>query len=284
MANEHARSPQEHALNPDALKAEHYPRVNFPDAAWSWFLSACEDIELPVDEHKRPQLEGIYSHLVGVNQWLNLTRIVAPLDYLKFHVFDSLSVCSLVETYSAPGDLVLDLGSGGGYPGLPLMTWLPDRRWVLVDSRARKVAFLQEAIKLSPCQQAQAHAFRGREVASQQPELHQQCQIVTARAVGPAAELLPDAAELLALNGILILLKGPSYPSKEREDFLQALPNYGFMLMEEHPLALDEKDPDRWVVLALKAEHGLVSKQPRPSRQKARQKQTRSSTKRKKNK
>lgn len=246
--------PNEHSLDPQDLKPDKYPRLTFPHDAWAWFVAACKDIELSVDDDKRSRLEAIYSHLSGVNSWLNLTRIVSALDYLKFHVFDSLTVCNLLEAYTAPGDIVLDLGSGGGYPGLPLMTWLPDRQWVLCDSRARKAAFLQEAVKLTPCAKAQAHAFRGREVASHHPELHQQCQMVTARAVGPAAELLPDAVELLAINGILMLLKGPSYPSKERDDFLNALPGYGFTLMEEHRIALDENDPDRWVVLALRSD------------------------------
>ena len=277
--------PTEHVLNPDDLKPDKYPRLAFDHDAWAWFIAACKDLELTVDDEKRSRLEAIYSHLAGVNSWLNLTRLVSPLDYLKFHIFDSLTVCNLVEAYTAPGDIVLDLGSGGGYPGLPLMTWIPDRQWVLVDSRARKAAFLQEAVKLTPCANAQAYAFRGREVASQHPELHQQCQMVTARAVGPAADLLPDAVELLAINGILMLLKGPAYPTKERDDFLHALPNYGFTLMEEHPLALDENDPDRWVILALRsddmtpkakshgktAKHHAKTKHPKPPSAKPRQ-------------
>lgn len=253
--------PTEHILNPDDLKPDKYPRLVFPNDAWTWFTSACKDLDLTVADDKRDRLEALYSHLAGVNTWLNLTRLVSPLDYLKFHVFDSLTVCNLVETYTKPGEIVLDLGSGGGYPGLPLMTWLPDRHWVLVDSRARKAAFLQEAVKLTPCATAQAHAFRGREVATHCPELHQQCQMVTARAVGPAAELLPDAAELLAINGILLLLKGPAYPEKERDEFLHAIPAFGFTLMEEHPIVLDENDPDRWVILALRSDE-LPSKRP----------------------
>lgn len=233
---------------------DNYPVIQFNEEAWHWFEDACADLEIPLDHAKRDALQRIYSHLLGVNEWLNLTRILAQEDYLKFHVFDSLTVLNLVENYTEPDSVVLDLGSGGGYPGLPLMLWLPDRRWRLVDSRVKKVEFLREAIRLTPCRQAEARAFRGREAASMAPDLYHKCQIVTARAVGRASELLTDAEALLAYNGIFIILKGQAYPTEEREEFLAALPKFGFTLMEEHNIALDDGDPDRWVILAMKTD------------------------------
>ena len=116
-----------HEDSPLDLSFSAAPRLTFPEDAWEWFKTACADIELPLDDTKRPILEALYSHLVHVNETLNLTRITSPLDYLKFHVFDSLTVENLVAAYTKPDDIVVDLGSGGGYPGLPLMTWLPDR-------------------------------------------------------------------------------------------------------------------------------------------------------------
>ena len=238
----------------DDFHPSHYPLISFPDEAWQWFIDACADLEIPVDDSRRAIVEAIYSHLVGVNAWLNLTRITAPADYLKFHVFDSLTVLNLVTAFTQPGDTIVDLGSGGGYPGLPLMTWLPERHWVLVDSRAKKAAFLKEAVKLTPCVTAEAFAFRGREAASACPALHHRCQIVVARAVGQADDLLIDAEALLNLNGVLILLKGQSYAGDEQHRFHHALGRHGFSLMEEQTIALDETDPDRWVVTAIKSE------------------------------
>ena len=238
--------------DPADFLPERYPVIPFEESAWQWFAQACADLEIPLDEAKKHALERIYSHLLGVNEWLNLTRILGQLDYLKFHVFDSLTVLNLVQTYTAPHEVCLDLGSGGGYPGLPLMLWLQDRRWYLVDSRAKKVEFLRHALKLTGCRQAEARAFRGREARHAAPDIAGKCRLVTARAVGRADELLPDADALLAPNGIFMLLKGQSYPTVERADFLRKLPSFGFTLMEEHHIALDEDDPDRWVILALK--------------------------------
>ena len=118
---------------------EKYPLLTFGEEAWQWFAAACADMEIPLDDGKKAALERIYSHLLGVNEWLNLTRHVSQLDFLKYHVFDSLTILNLVSVYTESGDIVLDLGSGGGYPGLPLALWLPDRRWRLVDSRAKNM-------------------------------------------------------------------------------------------------------------------------------------------------
>ena len=231
---------------------DNFPVLQFNPNAWDWFQVACADLEIPIDNDKKLRLERIYSHLLGVNEFLNLTRILTQEDYLKYHVFDSLTALSLVEHYTEPGDNLADLGSGGGYPGLPLATWLPNRRWTLIDSRAKKVAFLKEAIPLTGCKNGCARAFRGREAKSAAHDLYQKCKLLTARAVGQAADLLPDADALLAQNGIFLQMKGQSYPTEERPAFLKALPKIGFTLMEEHNIALDESDPDRWLILAMK--------------------------------
>ncbi|MBQ7649912.1 MAG: class I SAM-dependent methyltransferase [Victivallales bacterium] len=231
---------------------DNYPVVPISDDAWQWFTEACEDMEIPIDDSKRDSLSRIYSHLLGVNEWLNLTRILSQKDYLKFHVFDSLTLYSLIDQYTEPGEMICDLGSGGGYPGIPLMLWLPDRAWRLVDSRAKKVEFLKEAVRLTPCKDVSARAFRGREAAHFAPDMFQKCSAMTARAVGKAVDLLPDASALLAHNGIFMVMKGQAYPTDERAELLHALPKAGFTLMEEHNIALDEADPDRWIILLMK--------------------------------
>jgi 16S rRNA (guanine527-N7)-methyltransferase len=236
-------------LDPELLKPEAYPRLALDGEPWQWFLTACADLEITVDEAQHQVLEALYSHLIGVNSWLNLTRLTTPAEYLKFHVFDSLTALAPATELTAPGDLCLDLGSGGGYPGLPLLTWLPDRHWVLLDSRGKKAAFLAEAIRLTPCRDAEAAAFRGREAAHARPDLARACALVTARAVGPAEDVLAEADALVRPDGFLLLLKGPSFAEQERQAALASAAHFGFELVQEMQIALDETDPNRILVL-----------------------------------
>ncbi len=233
---------------------DRYPLQTFCPEDWQWFLRACNTLDIPVDDDKKPVLEALYSHLAGVNQWLNLTRLTTPIDYLRNHVLDSLTALNVARAVTRPGDLALDLGSGGGYPGLPLMTWLPDRRWLLVDSRPKKAAFLSVALTLTPCRHAAARAFCGHEAPARCPEAAGHCRLVTARAVGKAVDLLPEAEKLLARHGTFLLLKGPAYATEEREPFIKALPKFGMCLAEETklPLHLPELglDQERWLVSA----------------------------------
>jgi len=237
--------------DPDAFRPDKYPLLSFPEPTWQWFLQACQDLEITVGEEKRLILERFYSHLLGVNAWLNLTRLTTAEEYLKFHVFDSLTVLNLVQELSDPGDIILDLGSGGGYPGLPLLTWLPDRHFVLLDSRRKKVTFLQQTLTLLPAdQKAEAVCFRGREVSAYRPDLHNQCSLVVARAVGKAAEILLDSGELLRAGGHCIMLKGPNFITAEGDEFADACRKLDFELQDIHPIALDENDQDRYVVVS----------------------------------
>ncbi len=242
-------------FDPEILRPRSDARVSFPPEAWQEFHAACERLGVPSPTPaRRTVLEALYSHLLQVNAWMNLTRLTEPADYLLLHVLDSLSALSTIEALTSPGDICVDLGSGGGYPGLPLAIWLPDRAWRLVDSRGRKAAFLSEAVKLTGCTNTAALAFRGREVRRAAPELVGVCRFVVARAAGRAANLLSETVEMLSLNGFLLLFKGPSYDGAEQNDLLRSCGEYGFELVREEALRLGSAGPARRLILLAKTE------------------------------
>jgi 16S rRNA (guanine527-N7)-methyltransferase len=216
-----------------------------------WFAARCADLSIPDAAAHRSQLEAIYGHLVGVNRWFNLTRITAPRDYLKTHVLDSLVVTTDPRLrHASEGDWCADLGSGGGYPGLPLAIWFPRLRWALIDARRRKADFLQAAGTLTGAMVRGVH-LRGADVAVQAAgaDLHHRCHIVTSRAMAQAAEVLREAAPLLQRHGHCLIFKGPAFDGEERAAAKAACPKLGFRFVSERRVALEAGDPERVVVV-----------------------------------
>ena len=255
-----AYTPSIHRDNADFFP-DKYPALHFPDNEWATFREQCAALEIPEPDVHRSTLEALYSHLVGVNAWLNLTRLTTTADYLKFHVLDSLSIYRTIAPMLEEGDTVMDLGSGGGYPALPLMTWLDTQYFVLVDSRQKKVDFLNATIPLIPRSgKACAISTRGRDIARVRTDLAHHASIVTARAVGRGADLLEDAAAMLAVGGVFVLLKGPSWPETEAPEFESACDIFGFEVADDITFSLVPNDPIHHVILAVKTGKGDTKK------------------------
>lgn len=239
--------------SPKDFLPENYPVLTFPESDWSQFLANAAALGLPDPSGRRRVFEALYSHLVGVNQWLNLTRLTTPADYLKFSLLDSLTLLPVLESLCEEHSAIVDLGSGGGYPGLPLMTCMTTQDFTLVDARQKKVEFLNASIPLIPrTGKGCAYSFRGKDVSRCHPDLQHHAEVVTARAVGKGVELLPDASELLAQGGVFVLMKGQSWPLEEGPLFAEACPAFGFDVVEDQKLRLVPEDPVRHIILAVK--------------------------------
>jgi len=227
-----------------------HPRIAFPDADWTWFLGRCLALGIDGAAERRATLEALYGHLVGVNRWLNLTRLTGPRDYLKLHVLDSLSAEGDPRLrHLAEGAPCVDLGSGGGYPGLPLALWHPRIPWVLIDARRKKADFLAAACALTGNPLASARHLRGGETAVLAEDLRRRCQLVTCRAMGQAEAVLVESADLLRKSGHCLIWKGPGFAGDERSVVLAAAGRLGYRFVAERRSVLDDGDPERVLVV-----------------------------------
>ncbi|GDY13766.1 ribosomal RNA small subunit methyltransferase G [Planctomycetota bacterium] len=227
----------------------HHPPIRFPETEWAWFLGRCAALGITGASERRGVLEAVFGHLVGVNRWLNLTTVVEPRAWLKQHLLDSLS--GLADSrlrHLSEGSPCLDLGSGGGYPGIPLALWTPRIPWVLADARRKKAEFLAAAAKVTGLPRLTARHLRGGEAERAAPELHRKCQLVTSRAMGAGDEVLAEAAPLIHHHGHCLLFKGPSWLGAEREAALAAAPRCGFRFVAEREVVLEDGDPPRLLV------------------------------------
>ncbi len=138
------------------------------------------------------------------NQVHNLTAIEQPADIVTRHLLDSLSVAPFLY-----GDRVADVGSGGGFPGLPLAAARPDLWFTLIDSRDKRARFLRQAVVETGFRNVEVVADRVEHYA---PEMR--FGTVVARAFGSIADFTRCAGHLRADDGVLLAMKG-TYPAEE---------------------------------------------------------------------
>jgi 16S rRNA (guanine527-N7)-methyltransferase len=131
-----------------------------------------------------------------------ITGVRDPADGVDVHVADSLVALELPVVRAARA--VADLGSGGGFPGLPLAIALPEAHVVLVESAGRKCAFLRAAVERLELPNVDVVNAR----AEQWPAGLEVHDLVTARALAPLPVLVEYAAPLLRLGGALVAWKG----------------------------------------------------------------------------
>jgi 16S rRNA (guanine527-N7)-methyltransferase len=227
----------------------HHPPIAFPDADWTWFLARCAALGIDGAAERRTALEAVYGHLAGVNRWLNLTTVADPRGWLKVHLLDSLAGLADPRLRRlSEGDPCVDLGSGGGYPGIPLAMWTPRIAWVLADARKKKAEFLAAAAKATGLPRLSAKHLRGGEVRHAAPELFRTCQLVVSRAMGAGALVLEEAAPMLKSHGYCLLYKGPSWPEAEKAEAMGKAVGLGFRFVAERSLHLEDGDPERWLI------------------------------------
>lgn len=178
--------------------------------------------ELGLDALPHATRRGLIDHLrllMAWNQAINLSAIRDPTAAVREHILDSLTAVGALRERGI--DALLDLGSGGGYPGLPLALALPARRTLLVESVAKKAAFLSAAAALAVEEgqegdgvevqgdvRGEVQVFNGRAEALAADRGHRErWPAVLARAIASLGELAEIALPLIARGGLLVAWK-----------------------------------------------------------------------------
>ena len=149
----------------------------------------------------------IYSQeLIDWNRRVNLTRIVEPDEIAVKHFLDSLSVGQALPDLPAAFSMI-DVGTGAGFPGLVLKIALPAIQLALLESTAKKTAFLQHMVEILHLTGVTVLTMRAEE-AGRQPAHRERYDVATARAVSALPVLAEYTLPLVKIGGLVIVQKG----------------------------------------------------------------------------
>lgn len=167
-------------------------------------LGELESYGIACDEKSARLMVSHLSLLIEKNKVLNLTRITDPSDAITLHYVDSLLPLATKTLRDYRVTSFLDLGTGGGFPGIPFGI-LTGSKGVLLDSVGKKVAAVAEFARELDLDGLEAMHARVEDLALQRPHSFD---VVLARAVAQTNVLIEYAAPLLRKNGLLVVEKG----------------------------------------------------------------------------
>lgn len=158
-------------------------------------------LQLNLDSNQRNKLMSYLDLLIKWNAVYNLTSVRKPIDMVKQHLLDSLSAAFAFSQAKN----VLDVGSGGGLPGIVLAIVYPEKQWALIDTVNKKTAFLRQ-VKVE-LDLKNVTVYTGR-VEQLERQVDKQFDVITSRAFSELSNFVTWAGHLLAPKGSMIALKG----------------------------------------------------------------------------
>jgi 16S rRNA (guanine527-N7)-methyltransferase len=195
-------------------------------------IAGAAQLGIELSEAQAAQLIRLLDELDDWNQRMNLTAIRERGAQITKHLLDSLSVQPFLQ-----GEHILDVGTGPGFPGLPLAIVNPSRRFTLLDSTAKKLKFIDHVAALLELPNVQTVHTRAEHFRPTQ-----RFDIVLSRAVGPVEQFVKWAGHLCVGGGRLLAMKGRD-PAAE----VARLPN-GWKLAAVHRLNVPALDEERHLV------------------------------------
>ncbi|MDL0432920.1 16S rRNA (guanine(527)-N(7))-methyltransferase RsmG [Marinobacter sp. TBZ242] len=204
------------------------------DALWQRQLAqGLADLNLELDQASQQQLLAFLALLNKWNRAYNLTAVREPREMVSRQLLDSLSILPFITA-----DHLLDVGAGGGLPGIPLAIALPHKRFTLLDSNSKKTRFLTQCVLELGLKNVEI--IHGR-AESCDPAI--QYRQISSRAFTALENIVAWCGHLLADGGEFLAMKG-QFP----DDEVAALPA-GWQLRSRHSLSVPGSDGDRHLLV-----------------------------------
>jgi 16S rRNA (guanine527-N7)-methyltransferase len=201
-----------------------------------------KEINIKLDTNQIEQFYKYMQMLIEWNQKINLTAITKPDEIILKHFVDSLTI----EKYIGDKKTIVDVGTGAGFPAIPLKIYRKDLKIVLVDSLNKRINFLNEVIKELNLENIETIHSRAEEFG-QNKKYRESFDIATSRAVANLATLSEYLIPLVNKNGKCICMKGQEI-EEELQKSKKAIQVLGGKIISVDEFSLPNSDIKRNII------------------------------------
>ncbi|AWI07484.1 16S rRNA (guanine(527)-N(7))-methyltransferase RsmG [Clostridium drakei] len=206
---------------------------------------ACKDIGLPFNEDTYNKFNQYKDMIKDWNEKINLTAIVDDEQIFKKHFIDCIKIFKFSPLKEAKN--IIDIGTGAGFPGIPIKIMKQELDLILLDSLNKRVNFLNEVV--SKIKLNNVETIHGRaEDFSRQPKYREQVDIAVSRAVANLAVLSELCIPYVKVGGYFVAMKGPSVDD-EIKDGKRAISILGGKIDDVIKISIEDSDLDHNLVI-----------------------------------
>lgn len=223
-------------------------------------VSDAEKLGISISDEQLSRFDLLSELLVEQNKTMNLTAITDPDGIAVKHFADSISVLSAAEI--PQGAKILDVGTGAGFPGLPLLIMRPDIDLTMIDSTAKKLKYVKNTVNELGLVATTLHTRA--EEAGQSKEYREKFDFVCSRAVAALNVLCEYCLPFVKQNGLFIAMKGAK-AQEEIDAAKGAIKTLGGKIVAEKSFSLS--DGGERTLVVIKKISQVPPKYPRPSAQ-----------------
>lgn len=174
------------------------------------------------------QFQQLYQLIIAGNRQINLTRITEPEEFWEKHLWDSLRGIAPKQIFIPGidrGKRIIDIGTGAGFPGLPIALIFPNSQVTLLDSTGKKITFIETVLSALALNNTKTLLGRAEEIG-QQYEHRQNYDVAVIRAVGNVSVCAEYSLPLVRKGGLAIIYRG-SWSEAENESLETAVEQLG---------------------------------------------------------